>query len=160
MTPIVRQKVTLLMLLLCRPRVQPAYNEYNHDCSHDYIHYLSYCYYTVYFCMTCCVVLIGFSLSLCWISLFVPTLWKPSARPCFIQHVKRPWTHYSMLKSTCKCLIDWMWKCFWLPACFVTGILPREQLSRRFHWLTRASFIWSTTFSGIWASKTRPMPTR
>jgi hypothetical protein len=60
--------------------------------------------------MTCCVVVIGFSLSLSWIRLFVPSLWKPSACPCFIQHVKRPWTHYWMLKSTCKCLIDWMWK--------------------------------------------------
>ena len=66
--------------------------------------------------MTYCVLVIGFSLSLCWISQFVPTLWKPSACPCFIRRVKRPWTHYSMLKSTCKCLIDWMCKCF-LTSC-------------------------------------------
>ena len=43
-------------------------------CRDDYIHYLSYCYYMVYFGMTYCVLVIGFSLSLCWISQFVPTL--------------------------------------------------------------------------------------
>jgi hypothetical protein len=44
------------------------------NCRYNYIHYFSYFNYMVYFRMTCCVVVIGFSLSLSWIRLFVPSL--------------------------------------------------------------------------------------
>ncbi len=72
------------------------------------MNYTFYCNYMNYFHITSCVVVIGFSVCLSWIRLFVPSLWKLSTCPFFILHVKRAWTHYSMPKSTCKYLFVWI----------------------------------------------------
>jgi hypothetical protein len=94
----------------------------------------------VYLHMTCGVVVIGFSLSLFWIRPFVPSLWNTSTCPFSILLVKGPWTHYSMLKSTCKFLLDWRWVCLLTYCLFCRRYSAKGTVVRKISVINKGLF--------------------
>ena len=103
----------------------------------------------------------GISCSWPWIRWFVLSLSSTLRCRYGTPPAKGHLMNCSMQKSICKYyhFLSPL-ACAWPIAFFISATLSKELSWRRFSCWTRISFIWSTTFSGIWDSKRRLRPTR